>query len=435
MSDIFYSEVDSNLWNELNARGQSGRFKRDTKELDFMLGKIANVLIIPYNIGGTYEGTKLPPDWKSPIKEAILGGDIIRSEEYLPGGKNGFLSDRKYDISTYGFNDQGKQVLQKAKEDRINSSRRIPPFITSMDLSIGDHSMGLLNSVTMNITVPNPERDLNYIESVYLRPGRHVTVVIEHPESSILTYGDTAGKLSDNTMPSLKELAKQQKVPEEILKQNLERFRKMNSVCFDGLIQSFTIDYQPDMSVAITLNIIGTSNVYTDVSLIIDSREVNKDAEQPNPETAAFTSFFDNLSKEVDTQILAANKLANLNSMVFTLGTSDGELHYGVNGNPRPGIANQKYIQLTWLVSYINRVVLSKLKNTVPQSKIIFSANNDLSISNYYPGLCSVNPDRIFFSDTTNRAYLRPNQPYEELILDNTVLPNVQLLLVKNPVT
>jgi hypothetical protein len=401
MSDIFYSQVDSNLWKELNARGTAGKLNRGTKDLQFMLEKVANVAIVPYKLDPKN------PDNKYPISEAILGGNTVRGGEYLPGGINGFLADRSYSITTYGVDSQKPNPV---KEDLVNKSKRTPPFITSMDLSIGDHSMGLLNSVTINITIPNPERDLNFIESVYFRPGRNVTVIIEHPESAILSGTDTGGRLSDETLPSLDALAKQQKVSKDILIKNLERFRKLNSVCFDGLITSFTFDYQTDASVLATLNIMGTSNVYTDVSLIISSQENNKDSQRAADETTAFSSFYKNLLKEVDAEITkvdADEKFAN--NYVFVRSV-DGKYHYGVRGVPRPGLQSEKYIQLTWLVDYINRVVLSKLKNTVPQSNIIFSADNDLCISNYYPNLVSCNPKRLFLSERPNRTYKIPNQ-------------------------
>jgi hypothetical protein len=83
MSDIFYSQVDGNLQEELNARGRSGRYSRTTRDLQFMLEKIANVQIIPFSDN---ERTKQ-------IDAAILGGGTVRTGEYLPSGPNGYVSD------------------------------------------------------------------------------------------------------------------------------------------------------------------------------------------------------------------------------------------------------------------------------------------------------------------------------------------------------
>ena len=48
MSEIFYSQVDSALQQELNARGRAGKTDRNGESLNFMLGKIANVELIAY---------------------------------------------------------------------------------------------------------------------------------------------------------------------------------------------------------------------------------------------------------------------------------------------------------------------------------------------------------------------------------------------------
>ena len=48
MSNIFYTQVDKHLQEELNARGRSGFSDRSTNSLNFMLGKIANVQLTAY---------------------------------------------------------------------------------------------------------------------------------------------------------------------------------------------------------------------------------------------------------------------------------------------------------------------------------------------------------------------------------------------------
>ena len=42
--NIFYSQVDDAVQTELNARGNSGK-NRTTRDIDFMVGKLANVQI------------------------------------------------------------------------------------------------------------------------------------------------------------------------------------------------------------------------------------------------------------------------------------------------------------------------------------------------------------------------------------------------------
>ena len=47
MSEIFYSQVDLNLQQELNARALAGH-RRTTADLNYMLSKVANVQIKAY---------------------------------------------------------------------------------------------------------------------------------------------------------------------------------------------------------------------------------------------------------------------------------------------------------------------------------------------------------------------------------------------------
>ena len=262
MSDIFYTSVDKNLQQELNARAASGRFNRTTKDIDFMVSKTANVVLIPYK-GQVRNQDEI-------IKEAVLGGTTVRSGEYLPSGKNGFLSDRTFTITD---NSTGLNTTSPTPQERTNTSRRIPPFLTSLDISIGDHSMGLLNSATLNFTIPNPQRDLNYMESVYFRPGRHVTVIIECGKNAIITDETTKGYLSDDIMPSEEKL---NNIFPGFTEDEIRRYQKMNSYIFEGQIISFNLSYNKDASVSATLSMKGASQVYTDLNLIPGESEADK---------------------------------------------------------------------------------------------------------------------------------------------------------------
>jgi hypothetical protein len=341
MSDIFYSEVDPHLWLELNARAKTGRYDRSNESMNFMLEKIANVMVVPYKIESGEFGTS-----KSVIREAILGGHTVREGEYLPSSQYGFLTDRNYNLRELGFN-ADDQIIEKYNKPLNNTSRRIPPYITSVDMTNGDHSMSLLNSVTINFIVPNPERDLNYIESIYFRPGRNVDVIIEHPNSAVITMDTTKGKLSSDSLISAWErsdeyiklkqrldssitedgLVEDIKQERALFMKRLETFRHLNLVKFEGIIQSFTMDYQSDMSVQCTIQIIGTSNIYADIELIINSnnKSTGSDTETQNKTNTSTTSttttsnttdpnsittlgFFENLYKEVDNAISESNK-------------------------------------------------------------------------------------------------------------------------------
>ena len=160
MSNIFYSEVDANLVKELNARGQAGKSDRSNAALNFMLGKIANARITAYS--GNDNTTPIVPDY------GILGGSTVRSGRYLPNDKDGFLTNAAYNTSSISFSTtaNGDVASLSISENIYDETRRVGPILTQLTVTVGDHSMGLLNSVTANFVIPNPERDLNYMESI-----------------------------------------------------------------------------------------------------------------------------------------------------------------------------------------------------------------------------------------------------------------------------
>jgi len=171
MSDgnIFYSQVDLNLQAELDARGKAGRFDRSNASLNYMLEKVANVEIIAMK---NQKHVDLTNDDDKNILHR-LGGKSVRSGQYLPTGNNGFLTERVTKVTD--------PQLPSGSANVINSSYRIAPFITSAEMKFADHSAGpsgYVNEVTVNIVIPNPDRDLDFMESVYARPGRAVTMII-----------------------------------------------------------------------------------------------------------------------------------------------------------------------------------------------------------------------------------------------------------------
>jgi len=267
-SEIGYSEVDLNLQLELIARGRAGKQTKTTADVNYMVSKIANVTLTPFDIKyipNPDDPTKEVIDSKTPIIPAVLGGAKSLTAEYLPTGPNGFLSDRTTaitdsSISTNGFGD-GIRL-----SSRTNTSKRIPPYLTGVEMQIGDDSLGVMQTANINITVPNPDSDLNYFESVYLRPGRAVNIVVDHPKTAILTQEETEGLLTDKIMPSTEKL---EALYPGITPPEIRKRQKMNSFIFDGLIVSFTLNYQKDASVSISLTVRGTTSVYTDVSMIM----------------------------------------------------------------------------------------------------------------------------------------------------------------------
>jgi hypothetical protein len=302
MSDIFYTEVDANLQKELLARAAAGRKNRRNDDINYMISKIANVTLTPFE----------NPDRQKPIIAATLGGAGTITGEYLPTGPNGFLSDRPFSItdSSVNTNGLGDGVTISSK---TNTSKRIPPYLTGVEIQIGDDSLGVMQTATISITIPNPGRDLNYFESVYMRPGRAVSISIDHPTTALLTTKETEGRLTDKVMPSAEKI---KELYPNITEDKQRKFQKMNSFIFDGLIISFTLDYQQDASVAASLTIRGSSQIYTDISMIMTDAS-KKDDTNPFgviPPLSEVEALAAKANSKLASQVLTANpiELANI---------------------------------------------------------------------------------------------------------------------------
>ena len=282
--NIFYDDVDPNLQIELNARGQAGLMDRTNKSLNFMLGKIANAQLTAYE--GTGSASK-----PVPIENfGVIGGGSVTSGRYLPSGPDGYLRDRDISrIQTQFYGDPGtltdyEQELRLSKTagrpDPIgraydkpvtfrDTSRRIGPYLTGVDVTIGDHSMGLLNKATVQIVIPNPERDLDLIETTWFRPGRFVRIDIEHPDSALVSYDITAGLLTTGSVPNKEKL--KELYPGWDIDALQKQIRRMNVFTFEGLLTSFDFSYTGEGSVEASLSLTGTSNVYADISMYLSN--------------------------------------------------------------------------------------------------------------------------------------------------------------------
>lgn len=286
--NIFYNNVDANLQEELNARGRAGFHDRTTKSLDFMLGKIANVEIIAYRTGSADPNKRVLGPY------GTLGGHSVRHGRYLPDGPDGFLNDRKTYVETsvdyYKTAQDTPRSLEDASSGNVvpgrafnkqteftDSSRRIGPYITSVEVTVGDHSMGLLNKATIQFTIPNPQRDLDGMEEVWFYPGRYIQMRIVHPEDAVITRKPLT---NDTIVPNSGSL--QKLYPNVKVEDLVNKFGRMNVFNFEGLITSFEFSYTNDGTIDASLSITGTSNVYTDVSLYF------KKTEDPETKTKTF---------------------------------------------------------------------------------------------------------------------------------------------------
>ena len=147
MSEIFYSQVDVNLQQELDARALAGH-RRSTADLNYMISKVANVLITAYQFNS---------------KDVYAVDSLNIIDQFLPTGPSGYLSPNNTSQTELAWvlaglsNKAPVTVLRDTT--KVSNNNRWPPYISSANISIGDHSMGLLNTATVVIEVPNVSRD------------------------------------------------------------------------------------------------------------------------------------------------------------------------------------------------------------------------------------------------------------------------------------
>ena len=439
MSDIFYSEVDKNLQDELNARARAGRYDRSEKSIRYMTEKIANVELVAYA-----EGSK-PRENK---EVHVLGGNTVLSGEYLPGGPTGYLTDRPYTLkdtkwaaetkatetirtgNPLEYNSWVAEVKQVDDEKTYtNNSYRIPPHITSADLQINDNSRGTTNKATVNILIPNPDRDLNFMESIYARPGRSCLLIFEHPDSAIIT----TPYLSEKALPS-KEILKKQ-FPQAA--NDFDKLRKMNRVQFEGVITSFEYAYQTDGTISMTIYLLGTSMVYTDLSLIMQTGTSGSAQQSDTSDTEidnanAFYQYLITTINQLkldrakalgqDTgsiQTLIDNNLAQ--PAVKTL--VDNEIHLNENGFYAWGTCAdevyREYINVNALINSLLTKIFSKIKNN--NTITLFSDELNTVFSGKINFLCSSNPAEIWLppSQTTIKRTTKDTDCYGVKGTDN----------------
>jgi hypothetical protein len=373
-NQIFYSEVDPNLKDELNARGRAGMRDRSTAALDYMLSKISNVELVAYKNKDVTNvtSTKDPADVLY-----TLGGKSVQSGEYLP---NGFL-DPNRSLSTIDNrtgNFQNGSIFGIAAgatiTEKKNNTYKIPPVITDCNISMNDHTIGLLNSATVEILIPNPDQDLDFMESVFARPGRAVTLKIEQAENAVITRK----KLSTTSVinPKLPD------TPEPNL--------SMNRYIFDGLVISFGLSYQTDGSVRLTLHLKGTSSVYTDITLLTKEETEKKAGETVGPEDF-YAKLMDELKTEFGDNVQLATQANDKLSDTFEL-KHNNDRWYFVTNDTLHDQQTRYYIMLGELIHRLNKYISAK-QNIAARPYVIFT--DAYCFSNTYDELVSCDPLNI----------------------------------------
>lgn len=443
--DIFYTNVDENLKTELNARGRSG-FNRSnpdqsSRSLHFMLDKVANVSLVAYE--GQDRKVINKSSYIGPIKPTEITNDAgVKSSEtfiktsFLP---NSYLDTKSRsrdivtDIDLKSFQiepKEGKLSVSVSGEAEIktktfnNVSQRIPPVITACSMTIGDNSQGTLNKAEIQILIPNADVDLDEIEKIYFRPGRLIQLRIVHPESAVITKQRLT---SENVLPSLAQLKKQNP------NMQLETLNKINETHFEGVITSFEFSYEQDASVSATIFTTGISNVYTDLSMLINEQDfitgslgfsyidgdknkkkvISGSADAKNKKQKQRNTFYEGLLEE------HADFLGNIENKAG--GPQTVGFAYGPNSNEKEnsdvymafvdGLAQNededgkdfiRYISLGYLIDYINRKIVSKNK-TIANAKI--TCDDIICKSNYYEHITSADPRSVLLPGFSTQLY------------------------------
>ena len=398
MSTLFYSQVNSALQKELYARGSTGtpgtlNSNRTTKEIDFMVGKLANVEIRAYSDQPTVNSVPLSG-------YGTLGGVSVLTGGYMPNS-----------IST---GDIKSPVGFLNNPDRI--SNRIPPVITSVTIGIQDTSKNYINTATISIVIPDGTVDLDELESIYGIPGRYIQVQIAHPDDVVITNS----LLSDEGLPTTETI--KSFFPDI----DYNTLKKMNEVFFSGRISNFSYNYNADGSIEFSVEAIGISNTYAEVQLVIQN-EPKQQQSGTAPKNEVF-NIYTLLNDEIELKI-TTEKQRNPNISEFEYiepGTTDQGILIGhpyTTGNTNsPSL--ERMISLGYLLNYLNLNVL----NSVGTSAIL--CNDTLCKSNFYERLVSSDPINILL--WSGKSAIKSDVYTFNLSVEPAVLQKSKLQMIPN---
>lgn len=385
VGDIFYSQVLEEVRTEIDARAQSGK-TRYTNDLNFQLGKIANVELI------AYEGTVA--EEKSPLtteRFGVLGGKIVRSGEYLPSTMDGFLT---------------------------KTSKRIPPTISSVLVDISDHSFGLLNKASVTFMLHNID-DFDQFESIWMRPGRFAKILIQYPETAVL---------SNNTYDIQPTAENGRLIPKEN--------DKLNKAEFECTITSFSITYNADATISIVVDFIGKSAVYTDVSMIQSFSSGSKNEDEAEDAGILDANVNNTIYGDISSQIRQQKRTLNSPKNGYIAGFLWGQL-YPNDINDTTNENNNELVYDYISLGQLIRIVNTRLLGAYGRSNIQYITTNKYLTSDdevysemglinstfqsiyytapttYYPELVSVDPTRVLLwsgdTDSKTSTYINPS--------------------------
>ena len=379
--EIFYSQVDSNLQAEIIERAKAGFISRTTGSLDFMLGKIANIQLIAYK--------------NQQHKELDNAEDIIG---ILGGNSSVNISNKQRNFSgnispanmpgaylnpnfKYIRKQSGGGSKEPASEPKTYNDHTILPYITGADVSLNDGTNGTTNTATVSIVIPNPVRDLDYIESTFMRPGRAITFKIEHPDSAVISRKELT--VVPNALKS------------ELPKTSANTNKKMNSAIYDMLVVSFSMSYEQNGSVTVTLHLRGTSGVYTDVSAIITQGTGSVDAKP------LLTPLYKSLHEDIQTLAQPKESADKTKTVYGNIKASDVTDKINPQDDKwwmkvwiEKETTQYTYCTLGFLIEYINKNILqSKQSSLTPNAIIKF--NPQSTRSKVITGIVSGYPQNV----------------------------------------
>jgi hypothetical protein len=357
MSLPFYSQVNNALQRELIARGSAGTANRTTAAINYMVGKVANVELLAYGEKPNVNSKPLPGF-------GVLGGQTVLKDSYMPTGPVGFLNDA------------------------VRPSYRIPPVLTAVSFNFNDTSKNYINKANITIQVPDATTDLDEIEEIYCSPGRYIRIKIMHDESVVLT----GEKLENQGLPTTGTI--QSFFPNV----NLEDLRKMNEAFFTGRIVSFTYSYSADGSVEVSVEATGVSNIYADVSTIINNKPKTSGA--GTKITNEVSNIYTDISSVVDARIQEQKKInpdivdfeyavANLTDRAILVGTP-----YTLE-NTQTTPSTERMVTLGFLIDFLNENLLANISAPL-------ICTDTACQSNFYERLVSANPMEILLWSGTS---------------------------------
>jgi len=382
MSDIFYSQVNNHLAKELYARGRSGIVSRTTKQIDQMVGNIANVELSAYE--GAFTG--------EPILS--LGGKRLQTKEYLPSGYLGTDSE----------------------------AFRIPPVITGVMVKLADSAQFAINTAIITIIISDPT-DLNLIERHLCKPGRGVKLLVSHPDSAILSDDP---KLNESELLAQTRILKEEQKDNQDI--NTDDFLYMNKLLFTGIVSNFKQTYNTDATVELVLTVRAMAGSFPDASMYISNSDIPSTSIDTERDTSQ--TFYSKISNEVNKIItppvyakdFIKGVVSQVDEELIVEDITDQSI---INGALEGNTDRRRFITLGLLIRYVNEIILKPIKEKADSlfTQILdIQCSDTICKSNYYENIVSADPSRILLWRGTTES---PTSTYGNGENPKKAYPNV----------